>query len=97
MVLAHGFGGSKDDLAAQAQTLVDGGYVALAYTARGFGASGGRIHLNSPDFEIADVSVLLDLLADRDDVELDGEGDPRVGVAGGSYGGAVALLAADPT
>ena len=94
VVLAHGFGGSKDQLVEQARTVAASGFVALAYTARGFGESGGRIHLDSPDYEIADVSVLLDLLATRDDVQLDGDGDPRVGVAGGSYGGAVALMAA---
>jgi ABC-2 type transport system ATP-binding protein len=94
VVLAHGFGGSKAALAAQARTAARDGYVVLTYTARGFGDSGGRIHLDSPDYEIADVSVLLDLLAERDDVELDGDGDPRVGIAGGSYGGAVALMAA---
>ena len=94
VVLAHGFGGSKADLALQAQDVAAEGYVVLTYTARGFGASGGLIHLDSPDYEIADVSVLLDLLADRDDVRLDADGDPRVGIAGGSYGGGVALMGA---
>jgi ABC-2 type transport system ATP-binding protein len=94
VLLAHGFGGDKKDLAAQAREVAREGYVVLTYTARGFGQSGGRIHLNSPDYEIADVSALLDLLAARDDVLLDDDGDPRVGVAGGSYGGAVALMAA---
>ncbi|MEJ7834037.1 MAG: alpha/beta fold hydrolase [Nocardioides sp.] len=94
VVLAHGFGGSKDDLEGQARELAADGYVVLTYSARGFGESGGLIHLNSPDYEIADVSALLDLLAGRDDVQLDGDGDPRVGIAGGSYGGAVALMAA---
>ncbi|MFC9060459.1 ATP-binding cassette domain-containing protein, partial [Streptomyces sp. NPDC057074] len=50
--------------------------------------------LNAPDGEVADVSRLIDWLAGRPEVRLDGEGDPRVGMAGGSYGGAVALLAA---
>ncbi len=94
VVLAHGFGGSKAQLTGQARELAADGYVVLTYTARGFGRSGGRIHLDSPDYEIADVSVLLDLLAERDDVRLDADGDPRVGIAGGSYGGAVALMAA---
>ncbi|MEJ7796302.1 MAG: alpha/beta fold hydrolase, partial [Nocardioides sp.] len=94
VVLAHGFGGSKADLEGQARELAVEGYVVLTYTARGFGESGGLIHLNSPDYEIEDVSALLDLLAARDDVQLDADGDPRVGIAGGSYGGAVALMAA---
>src|SRR5690606_4843849 len=66
--------------------------------ARGHGASGGRIHLNSPDFEIADAQALVDLVAQRSDVLLDSAGDPRVGVMGGSYGGALGLMlaGADP-
>ncbi|HEX2074658.1 MAG TPA: alpha/beta fold hydrolase, partial [Geodermatophilus sp.] len=94
LVLAHGFGGSKDSVAADALDLAGRGYVVLAYSARGFGASTGQIGLNDPRFEIADLSTLLDLLAARDDVLLDAVGDPRVGVAGGSYGGALALLGA---
>lgn len=94
VLLAHGFGGSKRDLIEQAERAAREGYVAMAYTARGFGASGGRIHLDSPDYEVTDASRLLDVLAERDDVQLDGPGDPRVGIAGASYGGALALLAA---
>jgi ABC-2 type transport system ATP-binding protein len=37
---------------------------------------------------------MLDLLAGRREVLQDGQGDPRVGVAGGSYGGALTLLLA---
>lgn len=94
VLLAHGFGGSKDDLAAQARSVAAAGYVVLTWTARGFGDSGGLIHLDSPDYEVADASRLLDLLAERDDVLLDAPGDPRAGIAGGSYGGALALMAA---
>uniref|UniRef100_UPI00351C74BC alpha/beta fold hydrolase n=1 Tax=Quadrisphaera sp. RL12-1S TaxID=2763011 RepID=UPI00351C74BC len=94
VVLAHGFGGSKADLAGQGRSLAQAGYVALAYTARGFGASGGSVHLDDPDYEVADARALVDLLAQRPEVEQDGPGDPRVGVAGASYGGAVGLLLA---
>ena len=94
VVLAHGFGGSKGSVADDALDLAERGYVVLTYSARGFGRSTGQIGLNDPRFEIADLSTLLDLLADRDEVQLDGDGDPRVGVAGGSYGGALALLGA---
>jgi ABC-2 type transport system ATP-binding protein len=94
IVLAHGFGGTKGDSAASARTFAAEGYLVLTYTARGFGASGGRIHLDAPDYEVADASKLIDLLATRPDVALDAPGDPRVGVAGASYGGALALLAA---
>lgn len=94
VLLAHGFGGSKDDLAARAQNLAGQGYVALTYSARGFGASGGRVHLDSPDYEVADARALIDVLAGRSDVQLDAAGDPRVGVIGASYGGALALMSA---
>ncbi|MGY1679776.1 alpha/beta fold hydrolase [Geodermatophilus sp. SYSU D01176] len=94
VVLAHGFGGSKDSVADDARDLAGRGHVVLTYSARGFGASTGRIGLNDPRFEVADLSALLDRLAERDDVLLDGDGDPRVGVAGASYGGALALLGA---
>ena len=94
VLLAHGFGGSKSDLAADARELAAQGYVVVTYTARGFGTSGGRIHLDSPDYEIADARKILDALATRPDVVLDAPGDPRVGVAGGSYGGALSLLLA---
>lgn len=94
VLLAHGFGGSKEDLRGQAEDLARDGYAVLTWSARGFGRSGGRIGLNDPDHEVADVSRLIDWLAKRPEVRLDKAGDPRVGIAGGSYGGAVSLLAA---
>ncbi|WNV76287.1 alpha/beta fold hydrolase [Geodermatophilus sp. DSM 44513] len=94
VLLAHGFGGSKRSVADDARDLAGRGYVVLTWSARGFGESTGRIGLNDPSAEVADVSVLLDRLAARDDVVLDADGDPRVGVAGASYGGALSLLAA---
>ncbi|MFE9933348.1 alpha/beta fold hydrolase [Streptomyces sp. NPDC005533] len=94
VLLGHGFGGSKDDVRAQAERLARDGYAVMTWSARGFGGSGGRIGLNDPDHEVKDVSRLVDWLAARPEVRLDADGDPRVGVAGASYGGAIALLAA---
>lgn len=94
VLLAHGFGGSKDDVRGQAEDLARHGYAVLTWSARGFGDSTGKIGLNDPKHEVADVSRLIDWLAKRPEVRLDRAGDPRVGVAGGSYGGAVSLLAA---
>ncbi len=94
VILAHGFGGDKDDLVDQATALADAGYLAVGYTARGFGESGGSIHLNDPAYEVADALALIDLVAEQPDVQLDEPGDPRVAVAGGSYGGALALMTA---
>lgn len=94
VLVAHGFGGTKASVDADARDLVGRGFVVLAWTARGFGASGGQISLDAPDAEVADASRLLDWLATRPEVLLDGPGDPRVGVTGASYGGALSLLLA---
>src|SRR5690242_14662804 len=94
VLLAHGFGGSKQDVRGQAEDLARDGYAVLTWSARGFGRSTGRIGLNDPKGEVADVSKLIDWLARQPQVQLDKPGDPRVGVAGASYGGAISLLAA---
>jgi len=94
ILVAHGFGGSKDSVRAEASALARRGFVVLAWSARGFGASTGQIGLNSPDYEVADARALVDWLGMRPDVLHDGPGDPRVGVTGASYGGALALLLA---
>ncbi|MGH3796384.1 MAG: alpha/beta fold hydrolase [Pseudonocardiaceae bacterium] len=94
ILLAHGFGGSKDSVGAEATELARRGFVVLAWSARGFGASTGQIGLDSLDYEVADARALVDWLAKRPDVVQDGPGDPRVGVTGASYGGALALLLA---
>ncbi|MEU0376986.1 alpha/beta fold hydrolase [Streptomyces cyaneofuscatus] len=94
VLIGHGFGGSKNDVRAQAEKLAAEGYAVLTWSARGFGKSGGAISLNDPDGEVKDVSGLIDWLAKRPEVELDKKGDPRVGLTGASYGGAVSLLAA---
>ncbi|MFF2994760.1 alpha/beta fold hydrolase [Streptomyces sp. NPDC057950] len=94
VLIGHGFGGSKDDVRPEAEKLARDGYAVLTWSARGFGRSSGRIGLNDPEGEVADVSKLIDWLAARPEVRLDKAGDPRVGVTGASYGGAVSLLAA---
>ncbi|MCW2523187.1 MAG: transporter related protein, partial [Frankiales bacterium] len=93
VLLAHGFGGSKTDLAAQARDLARHGYVVLTFTARGFGDSGGLIHLDALNYEIADGSRLIDYLARQPEV-LQRAGSPVIGVGGSSYGGAFALMLA---
>jgi ABC-2 type transport system ATP-binding protein len=94
VLVAHGFGGSKASVDADARDLVGRGFVVLTWSARGFGASGGQIALNSTDHEVADARALVDWLAARPEVTQDGPGDPRVGITGGSYGGAISLLLA---
>ena len=97
VLLAHGFGGSKRSVTGDAERMRGDGYVVMAYSARGFGHSGGRISLDSLDYEVADARRLVDVLSGRPEVEKR-DGDPVVGVAGASYGGALALMlgATDP-
>lgn len=94
IVLAHGFGGTKDGMTGRAIDLAARGYVALTYTARGMGESTGTISIDAPAYEVADASRMLDVLAGMPEVVLDAPGDPRVGVHGGSYGGGLSLLLA---
>jgi len=94
VIMAHGFGGSKNSVAADAEQLARDGFVVLAYSARGFGASTGQISLDSLDYEIPDARAIVDWLATQPEITLDGPGDPRVGVTGASYGGALSLMLA---
>ncbi|HEX5404757.1 MAG TPA: alpha/beta fold hydrolase [Pseudonocardiaceae bacterium] len=94
VLVSPGFGGTKTSLDQQATQLAQHGFVVLTYTPRGFGDSTGQIALNSPDYEIADGRQLIDWLAKRPEVTKDGPNDPKVGVTGGSYGGAFSLMLA---
>ncbi|MDQ1650261.1 MAG: type transport system ATP-binding protein, partial [Frankiaceae bacterium] len=91
VVLGHGFGGDKADVRGDAENLARQGYVVLTPSARGFGLSNGRIGLGLPDYDGTDLKAELDYLATRPEVALDKPGDPRVGLAGASYGGGLAL------
>lgn len=94
VVLAHGFGGNKNGMRAQAEKLQAAGFVVVTYSARGFGKTVAQISMNSPQFEVADARAIVDYLASLNSVKQDGKGDPRVGFGGGSYGGALSLLVA---
>lgn len=93
IVLAHGFGGTKTDAEPVAQELARHGYTVIAYTARGFGSSGGLIHLGNPAYEGRDAVRIVDAATERPEVAKVDD-DPVIGFAGASYGGAAALLAA---
>jgi ABC-2 type transport system ATP-binding protein len=70
------------------------GYNVLTWDPRGFGQSTGTVETDSADFEGRDVEKMLDWIATQKEVLLDGPRDPRVGMAGGSYGGGIQLVAA---
>jgi ABC-2 type transport system ATP-binding protein len=70
------------------------GFNVLTWDPRGFGASGGAAQVDSPSFEGRDVSAIITWLAHRPEALLDAKNDPRVGMAGGSYGGGIQLVTA---
>lgn len=99
LLTTHGWAGERADRADEAARYAEAGYHVLTYDSRGFGESGGFVTMNGPA-EVADVSALIDWwVADAEndttyDLALDGPGDPRIGMNGLSYGGAIQLLAA---
>jgi ABC-2 type transport system ATP-binding protein len=103
VLVGHGWGGSRykaSDSSSGAgeslgpRPLLRAGYNVLTWDARGFGQSGGTVHVDSPQFEARDVRKLITFVAHRRHALLDGPGDPRVGMAGGSYGGGIQLTTA---
>ncbi|HVL49249.1 MAG TPA: CocE/NonD family hydrolase [Candidatus Thermoplasmatota archaeon] len=94
VLMTHGWAGSRSTNASgSVARMLDAGFAVLTWDSRGFGESGGFVELNSPDHEVRDVSALLDMLAKDPKIALDGPGDPRVGMIGGSYAGGIQLLA----
>ena len=94
ILIAHGFGGTKDSVEADAKYFRDKGFAVLTWTARGFGESTGQIEMNSIGAEVSDTRELISYLAKNRKVQQDKTGDPRVGIMGSSYGGANALMTA---
>ncbi len=75
-------------------TLRRAGFNVLTWDPRGFYSSGGTVHVDNPRYEGRDVSALISWLARQPEALLDNRNDPRVGMAGGSYGGGIQLVAA---
>ncbi len=103
LLVTHGFGNNKlsAEVVSSADFFARHGYVVLTYSAQGFGQSSGCIRLDSFDYDVKDSIQLMDRVLDDPDflidgvaiaplVERDGEG-ARVGLIGGSYGGAITL------
>jgi ABC-2 type transport system ATP-binding protein len=70
------------------------GFNVVTWDPRGFGSSGGTVESDSPQFEGRDVSAIITWLAKQPQAQLDGPGNPRVGMVGGSYGGGIQLVSA---
>jgi ABC-2 type transport system ATP-binding protein len=93
VLLTQGFSGDKTGIDSEARTFAEHGYVALAYSVRGFGQSGGLIHFAAPDYEIKDAEKLVSYLAKMPQVrEVDGRA--QIAAWGSSYGGGISLLLA---
>lgn len=77
------------------------GYAVISYDQRGFGRNDDNddgtedgSHGMSPNFEIQDAKAVIDWAVANLNPMLDGPGDPRLGMVGGSYGGAFQLMSA---
>jgi esterase/lipase len=81
IVLLHGLGGSKDDMAPIATVDVSHGYAVLAYSARGSGTSTGDLELAGPK-ETSDQRAMVSYFTGLPQVS-----DTQVGAWGVSYGG----------
>lgn len=87
----HGWGGAGETAVGTGtlSKLVAAGYAVLTWDARGFGESGGEVHVDKPEYEGRDVTALLDWLAQRPEIKKNGPGDPVAGFSGGSYAGGI--------
>lgn len=89
IVLQHGYGNDKaaDEMLTNAAYFSSHGYVVVSISTQGFGGSTGCIALDSIDYDGANTIGIIDWLATQDYVATDAEGDPKVALMGGSYGG----------
>lgn len=96
VLMTHGWGANRTWETENAERYANNGYAVLIYDSRGFGESEGTVGLNGTN-EVKDGQRLIDWLADRDEVAVTAEGNPQLGMDGGSYGGGIqlALAAAD--
>jgi ABC-2 type transport system ATP-binding protein len=81
--------GETDPNAGLVKAFNSAGYNVVTWTPRGFGASGGLVSIDRPEIEGRDTSAIVDMIAKQPWAQLDAPGDPRIGMAGGSYGGAI--------
>ena len=70
------------------------GYNVLTWDPRGFGKSGGAAQVDDASVEGRDVTRLISWVAQQKGVELDGPGNPRMGMVGASYGGGIQFATA---
>ncbi|WP_460302141.1 alpha/beta hydrolase family protein [Actinocorallia aurea] len=95
VLLGHGWAGrgETDRKEGQLGYLLKAGYNVVTWNARGFGSEGSA-NVDDPRVEGRDMKRLITWIAKQPEVRLDKKGDPRLGMAGGSYGGAIQLVTA---
>ena len=91
IMVGHGWGGSG---ATSGGPYTAAGFNVVTWDARGFGGSGGTVMIDHPEFEARDAQALIDFIAAQPEAQLDGPGDPRVGMDGPSYGGGIQFITA---
>ncbi|MFI5957865.1 alpha/beta hydrolase family protein [Cryptosporangium sp. NPDC051539] len=74
--------------------LNNAGYNVVTWDPRGFGKSGGAASVDYYKYEGRDMQTLVSWLAEQPEAQRDGANDPRVGMAGGSYGGGIQFVTA---
>ena len=106
VIATHGFGGfrAKRPLSVYGKAILTGeaaiaawkaGYWVVFYDQRGWGQSQGRVHMMDPDYEVADLSQVIDWsLAHLPGVKRLEDGSPAIGMIGESYGAGLQTLAA---
>lgn len=96
IMIGPGWGGSGETNpnGGSVGPFVDAGYNVLTWDPRGFGGSGGTVMIDHPEFEGRDAQALIDFIAGQPESQLDGPGDPRLGMSGGSYGGGIQFVLA---
>ncbi|MFE0800401.1 CocE/NonD family hydrolase [Streptomyces sp. NPDC058812] len=89
VVLPASWAATQSSFAAMLTWLADSGYLAVGYTPRGFGGSGGLVDAGSPQ-DVADFRTVLDwTLANFPSADR-----RRIAALGVSYGAAISLLSA---
>ena len=90
----HGWSGTGATNIGDDNRFIKAGYGVLTWDQRGFGASGGTVHVDSPQYEGQDAMRLIDMLAADRRVAREAVGDPRIAMSGGSYAGGIQFVTA---
>lgn len=93
---SHGFGGTRATADDAFKPLVAAGFGVVSFDERGHGDArdDSVVEFMDPNYEVKDVSKVIDYLATLPWVLLDKPGDPRLGGIGLSYGGAFQTMGA---